>query len=276
VDCIVSPLGKRSPIACTKDAAVSSFTGVLEWALSAATGVLVIAVSEATGVLNIAVSSLTGVLDIAVSSFTGVLDIPVSEATGVLRTAVSAATGVLDIAVSDATSVACAGAAGALTAQFNTNGLSMCPERNWPNGKLFSRAMLRLPRHKYRFPNHNHRMSLGGLSTSVSPGPLVLAGTCSLEDLMASGHVNRIRRPNTWLHRPSCNVKILLANSEPSTQDIGRHFAGTQQSLLVLLGTMPCQDDKASALYTSRPSVPSEVLAVYRDAHAGGFSPAAE
>jgi hypothetical protein len=163
VDCIVSPLGKRSPIACTKDAAVSSLTGVLECALSDATGVLVIAVSEATGVLNIAVSSFTGVLDIPVSSFTGVLDIAVSEATGVLRTAVSDATGVLDMPVSDATSVACAGAAGALTAQFNTNGLSIFPERSWPNGKLFPCAMLRLHRHQYR--SYNHRLSLGGLST---------------------------------------------------------------------------------------------------------------
>ena len=34
---------------------------------------------------------------------------------------------------------------------------------------------------------------------------------------MASGHVNRTQRPNTWLHRPSCDVKILLANSGPST-----------------------------------------------------------
>jgi hypothetical protein len=35
---------------------------------------------------------------------------------------------------------------------------------------------------------------------------------------MASGHVNRIRRPNTWLHRPMLqNVKKALANSEPST-----------------------------------------------------------
>ena len=35
---------------------------------------------------------------------------------------------------------------------------------------------------------------------------------------MASGHVNRSKRPNTWLHRPqACDVKILLANSEPST-----------------------------------------------------------
>ncbi len=35
---------------------------------------------------------------------------------------------------------------------------------------------------------------------------------------MASGHANRANRPNTWLHRPTpANVKILLANSEPST-----------------------------------------------------------
>jgi hypothetical protein len=35
---------------------------------------------------------------------------------------------------------------------------------------------------------------------------------------MASGHVNRTYRPNTWLHRPMLqNVKKVLANSEPST-----------------------------------------------------------
>jgi hypothetical protein len=35
---------------------------------------------------------------------------------------------------------------------------------------------------------------------------------------MASGPVNRIKRPNTWLHRPMLqNVKKALANSEPST-----------------------------------------------------------
>jgi hypothetical protein len=35
---------------------------------------------------------------------------------------------------------------------------------------------------------------------------------------MASGHVNRVNRPNTWLHRPMLqNVKKVLANSEPST-----------------------------------------------------------
>jgi hypothetical protein len=36
---------------------------------------------------------------------------------------------------------------------------------------------------------------------------------------MASGHMNRVKRPNTWLHRPMLqNVKKVLANSEPSTQ----------------------------------------------------------
>jgi hypothetical protein len=35
---------------------------------------------------------------------------------------------------------------------------------------------------------------------------------------MASGHVNRIQRPNTWPHRPMLqNVKKALANTEPST-----------------------------------------------------------
>jgi hypothetical protein len=35
---------------------------------------------------------------------------------------------------------------------------------------------------------------------------------------MASGHVSRIKRPNTWLHRPMLqNVKKALAKPEPST-----------------------------------------------------------
>jgi hypothetical protein len=40
---------------------------------------------------------------------------------------------------------------------------------------------------------------------------------------MASGHVNRIKRPNTWLHRPMLqNVKKALANSEPCIQRSAR------------------------------------------------------
>src|SRR5262245_35990650 len=31
----------------------------------------------------------------------------------------------------------------------------------------------------------------------------LLTGTRSAEGIMASGHVNRTNRPNTWLHRPS-------------------------------------------------------------------------
>jgi hypothetical protein len=37
---------------------------------------------------------------------------------------------------------------------------------------------------------------------------------------MASGHVNRAKRPNTWQHRPKpAYVKKVLANPEPSTHD---------------------------------------------------------
>src|SRR5215468_10498355 len=34
---------------------------------------------------------------------------------------------------------------------------------------------------------------------------------------MASGHVNRVNRPNTWPQPTSCTVKKTLANKEPST-----------------------------------------------------------
>ena len=43
---------------------------------------------------------------------------------------------------------------------------------------------------------------------------------------MASGHVNRAKRPNTWQHRPKpAYVKKALANPEPSTHGTSRHFA---------------------------------------------------
>jgi hypothetical protein len=57
---------------------------------------------------------------------------------------------------------------------------------------------------------------------------------------MASGHVNRIYRPNTWLHRPMLqNVKKALANSEPST-----HGGGLNRSTqhFILEGKMECSD----------------------------------
>jgi hypothetical protein len=46
---------------------------------------------------------------------------------------------------------------------------------------------------------------------------------------MASGHVNRVKRPNTWLHRPMLqNVKKVLANPEPSTHDPKRSSPTSQ------------------------------------------------
>jgi hypothetical protein len=43
----------------------------------------------------------------------------------------------------------------------------------------------------------------------------VLVGTRSAEGIMASGYVNRIKRPNTWLHRP------MLQNREESSCQTG-------------------------------------------------------
>ena len=62
----------------------------------------------------------------------------------------------------------------------------------------------------------------------------VLVGTRSAEGIMASGHVSRIKRPNTWLHRPMLqNVKKALANSEPSTHGTFRTSqAGLTMSVL--------------------------------------------
>jgi hypothetical protein len=45
----------------------------------------------------------------------------------------------------------------------------------------------------------------------------LLTGTWSAEGIMASGHVNRVNRPNTWPQPPSCSVNKTLANGEPST-----------------------------------------------------------
>ena len=44
---------------------------------------------------------------------------------------------------------------------------------------------------------------------------VLLTGTWSAEGIMASGQVNRAKRPNTWPHRPAAEVKKALANREP-------------------------------------------------------------
>ena len=66
---------------------------------------------------------------------------------------------------------------------------------------------------------------------------------------MASGHVNRIYRPNTWLHRPMLqNVKKALANSEPSTHGAKRTFTekltSEKRQQEILLG---CREDALPA-----------------------------
>jgi hypothetical protein len=54
---------------------------------------------------------------------------------------------------------------------------------------------------------------------------------------MASGHVNRVKRPNTWLHRPMLqNVKKALANLEPSTHDPTE----TLGALIAILSRFSC------------------------------------
>ncbi len=51
---------------------------------------------------------------------------------------------------------------------------------------------------------------------------------------MASGYVNRIQRPNTWLHRPMLqNVKKVLANPEPSTHGTNRTTSDVRSSVAI-------------------------------------------
>jgi hypothetical protein len=49
---------------------------------------------------------------------------------------------------------------------------------------------------------------------------------------MASGHVNRVKRPNTWLHRPMLqNVKKALAKPGPSTHDPTRPLLALETAI---------------------------------------------
>ena len=64
---------------------------------------------------------------------------------------------------------------------------------------------------------------------------------------MASGHVNRTKRPNTWLHRPTLqNVKKALANPEPSTH-------GTFRTCRPIL-TMSVTGQTGSGRATAKPT----------------------
>ena len=78
----------------------------------------------------------------------------------------------------------------------------------------------------------------------------VLVGTRSAEGIMASGHVNRIKRPNTWLHRP------MLQNREESSCQTGAvhtwHLADA--GVLANVRFVPCVDGSglARAFFTSQ------------------------
>jgi hypothetical protein len=59
---------------------------------------------------------------------------------------------------------------------------------------------------------------------------------------MASGHVSRIKRPDTWLHRPMLqNVKKVLANPEPSTHDPQRTSGCARRAAQLLMDANFCR-----------------------------------
>jgi hypothetical protein len=59
---------------------------------------------------------------------------------------------------------------------------------------------------------------------------------------MASGHMNRVKRPDTWLHRPMLqNVKKILANPEPSTHDLPAQPVDATQALNLSAGVSNCK-----------------------------------
>src|SRR6476620_5019066 len=69
---------------------------------------------------------------------------------------------------------------------------------------------------------------------------------------MASGHVNRIYRPNTWLHRPMLqNVKKALANSEPSTHGTKRTWRDVRLESASLIGRLGSSAFRPSAITVS-------------------------
>jgi hypothetical protein len=55
-----------------------------------------------------------------------------------------------------------------------------------------------------------------GQPTWASVECALLTGTCSADGIMASGHVNQKQAEHMAAHHWICDVKIFLANSEPS------------------------------------------------------------
>jgi hypothetical protein len=72
---------------------------------------------------------------------------------------------------------------------------------------------------------------------------------------MASGHVNRIKRPNTWLHRPMLqNVKKLLPiRSRPHMALFGSADPSEEDQLSGVKRT--CSRDRGSAAIDPEPTL---------------------
>jgi hypothetical protein len=71
---------------------------------------------------------------------------------------------------------------------------------------------------------------------------------------MASGQVNRIKRPDTWLHRPMLqNVKKALANSEPSTHGTSHHIAAMRNLVATGHGGHWSSLHQSSSIYECAP-----------------------
>jgi hypothetical protein len=79
----------------------------------------------------------------------------------------------------------------------------------------------------------------------------LLTGTWSAEGIMASGHVNRVNRPNTWPQPTSCSVNKTLANGEPSTHGTSRKCQ--LRRLRAALGSKPDSGKPAGRVYEFTP-----------------------
>src|SRR3990172_10006751 len=85
----------------------------------------------------------------------------------------------------------------------------------------------------------------------------LLTGTRSAEGIMASGHVNRINRPNTWLHRPTLRREDLTC--QPGAVHTW-HFptlliSGTFDTLTSLAGAKAAAAKLSNATIISIPGI---------------------
>ena len=81
---------------------------------------------------------------------------------------------------------------------------------------------------------------------------------------MASGHVNRIKRPNTWLHRPMLqNAKKALANPEPSTHGTKRTWQrSSEMSAYRVQSRLGPEAPKCPSLTDPKPTLAGSKFAV--------------